>query len=209
MDVRNPARLALSAWQSEVGRLVTHGPRSFNAQYPAPPRALTPDDCSALGFELSDEHSAYNFLDSAAKSTVRIDFSPSLQHQAVLVQGPPQEWWGALLWVDGEFVPVPRESDGNPLCERYAEWLDDRFVYARTGGLWDHPLLDPSAIDNLGSLRGVLIWDASRHNRYLELPEPKQPWTSPLVGLRDNSLSIYPNGAAFRANRPDRVVPFA
>ncbi len=206
-EVRNPARVAaLSAWQSEVGRLAMTRTRSFNEDYPAPPQGLTPDDCKAIGFEFHDARSAYNFLDGAGKSTVRIDFSPGLRHRAVSVQGP-EEWAGALLWVDAEPVPVPRDADGNPLCEKYAQWLDERFVYARIGGLWDHPLLDPGVIDRLGNLRGLLIWDVLRHERHIELPTPRELWTSPLVSLRDNSLRIHSDGEAFKQNRADRVLP--
>lgn len=205
MNVRNPARLALSAWQREVGHLAIRGPRSFNADYPAPPHGLTPADCRALGYEFYNERSAYNFLDTAGKSVARIDFSPNLHHQSVMIQGP-EDWFGALLWVDGDAVPVPRDPDGNPLCEKYAEWLDDRFVYARVGGLWDHPQLDPTAIDNLGNLRGLLVWDALARHRYLELPKPNQAWISPLLDVQDNSLRVYANGEALRQQRPDRVV---
>jgi hypothetical protein len=203
----NPERVAaLSAWQSEVGRLALRGRRSFNDIFPAPPQGLTPADTKAIGFEFHNERSAYNFLDPGGKSTVRVDFSPGLRHQAVLIQGP-DDWSGALLWVDEEAVPVPRDPDGNPLTEKSAEWLDDRFVYARIGGLWDHPLLDPGAIDKLGNLRGVVIWDTLEHESRVELPEPRQRWTSPLVGVRDNSLHIYADGDAFRQNRADRVIP--
>src|SRR5262245_51976983 len=165
MNVRDPARVsALSAWQRDVGRLAMAGSRSFREHFPAPPRALTPDDCKELGFEFHHELSAYNFLDGAGKSTVRVDFSPGLQHHAVALQGP-EDWSGALLWVDAEPVTVPRDADGNPLSEKFAHWLDEQFVYTRVGGLWSHPLLEPAVIDALGSLRGVLIWDALKHER--------------------------------------------
>jgi hypothetical protein len=210
MDARNSSQVAtLSAWQSEIGQLAIRGTRSFNENLPAPPRTVLPDVCKALGYEFRYAHSAYNFLDGAAKSTVRIEFSPSFRHQAVLVQGPPEDWAGALLWVDGDSVPVPRDSDGNPLCEKYAQWLDDRFMYARFGGLWDHPLTEPVTIDRLGNLRGVLIWDTLRRERRVELPDHRQAWTSPLVELRQDSLRIYADGAAFRDNRADRVLPTA
>ena len=193
----------LNAWMADVRR-IAHERRSFTKDFPAPPLFLTREDCDAIGFEFHDECSAWNFLDSAANSTVRIDFSPGLRHAAVSVMGA--DWCGALLWVDGEPVPVPRTPDGEPVCEQYLTWLDDRFVYAQVGGLWDHPLLDPSKINLLGDIRGLLVWDAVKRKLYVERPEPVQAWTSPLADAQGGSLRIYANGEAFRQRRHDRVL---
>jgi hypothetical protein len=201
----SPKRAVLLwAWESEVGR-IAHGEQSFAKDYPPPPRLLTREDCRAIGFEFDEEHSAWNFLDDTTKSMVRVEFSPDLRHTAVSIKR--EDWSGALLWVDGEPVPVPRRQNGDPLCEKFAEWLDSRFVYAQIGGLPDHPLYDPSKIDPLGDIRGVLVWDELRHIRYIEHPEPAQAWTSPVVCARDGSLRIYANGEALRQGRYDRVLP--
>jgi hypothetical protein len=196
--------LLLWAWQNEAAR-IAHARRSFTKDFPAPPRVLTREDCDAIGFECDDEGSAWNFLDGTANSTVRVDFSPDLRHAAVAIKGA--DWSGALLWVDGELVPVPRSEDGDPVCEPYLTWLDNRFVTAQFGGLWGHPLLDPSKIDVLGDIRGVLVWDAVQHRLHVERPEPAQAWTSPLADARDGALRIYPDGEAFRQGRHDRVLP--
>jgi hypothetical protein len=201
----SPKRAVLLwTWVSEVGR-IAHGEQSFTKDYPAPPRLLTREDCRAIGFEFNNELTAWNFLDDTAKSTVRVEFSPDLQHTTVSIQR--EDWSGALLWVDGEPVPVPRRENGDPLCEKFATWLDSRFVYAQVGGLSDHPLLDPSKINALGDIRGVLVWDALRHTRYIEHPEPAQAWTDPLACARDGSLRIYADGEAFKQDRHDRVLP--
>ena len=204
----SPKRAVLLwTWESEVGR-IAHGPHSYTKDYPAPPRLLTREDCRAIGFEFSkDGHRAWNFLDDTARSMVRVYFSPDLQHAAVSIMR--EDWSGALLWVDGEPVPVPRNQDGDPLCDRFLAWLDSRFVYAQVGGLWDHPLLDPSKIDALGDIRGVLVWDALRHTRYIEHPEPAQAWTNPVACAREDSLRIYADGEAFRQGRHDRLLPIA
>lgn len=201
----SPRRAVLLwAWQNEVAR-IAHERHSFTRDFPAPPRLLAREDCTAIGFELSDAHSVWNFLDSTAKSTVRVDFSPDLGHAAVSVKGA--DWCGALLWVDGEPVPVPRTKDGEPVCEQYVEWLDNRFVIAQVGGLWDHPLLDPSKVNLLGDIRGILVWDAVKHVLHIERPEPAQAWTNPLADAQDGALRIYANGEAFRQGRHDRVLP--
>ena len=206
-DAQGSAQAALlKAWQNEVAR-IAYGQRSFTRDFPAPPRLLTREDCDAIGFEFRDERRALNFLDGTARSMVRVNFSPDLRQSAVTVMGA--DWCGALLWVAGEPVPVPRSRDGEPVCEQYADWLDNRFVGAQFGGLWDHPLLDPSKIDSLGDIRGVLVWDAVRRILYVERPGPAQAWTGPLVDVQDDSLRIYANGEAFRQRRRDRVLPIA
>ncbi|MBT2233849.1 hypothetical protein [Nonomuraea sp. NEAU-A123] len=122
-----------------------------------------------------------------------------------LLQGP--NWIGALLWVDGDPVPVPCDQDMGPLCEQFAEWLDDRVVYAELGGLWDHPLHDPVKINLLGDVRGLLIWDASQRVRHIELPHPTEAWRSPILLASGDSWRIYPDGEARRQDHPDRVLP--
>jgi hypothetical protein len=145
-------------------------------------------------------------LHDAQTSIVRIDFSPDLQQQAVLVKGSAT-WSGALLWVNGEAIPVPRAEDGNPLCAPSAQWIDDRFVSVEMGGLWNHPLLDPNKADPLGEIRGLLIWDALKHVQHAELPRADQAWTDPILQAHESAWLIYPNKAALEQARPDRVVP--
>jgi hypothetical protein len=196
----------LQSWTTEVGHLALQGPGSFTLDYPAPPRDLTPRECAAAGFGFHNERSAHSGLSDVGSSIVRIDFSPDLYQQAVLVKGSGS-WSGALLWVNSEAIPVPRAEDGNPLCAQSAQWVDERFVYVEMGGLWNHPLLDPNKVDPLGEIRGLLIWDAIKHVQHAALPEADQAWTAPILIARDTSWLIYPHAAAFKQDRPDRVVP--
>ena len=206
-EAPNQGRVALlQSWTSEVGRLSLRGSRSFTLAYPPPPRDLTPGECAAAGFGFCDEQSAQRALHDAGTSIVRIDFSPDLQQQAMLVKGSAT-WSGALLWINAEAIPVPRAEDGNPLCAQSAQWIDDRFVYVEMGGLWNHPLLDPNKPDPLGEIRGLLIWDASKHLQHVELPQADQAWTAPILKAHGSSWLIYPNEAALEQARPDRVVP--
>jgi hypothetical protein len=206
MDVEDPAvPVALWAWRSDVGRMAMQSDRSFAHEYPPPPDGLTDGAWRANGSTFTARQRAYNHLDDDAKSTVYVAFSADLQHQAVLVKA--QDWHGALLWVDAEPVPVPHDTQLGPMCDSSASWLDDRFVYAQVGGLWDHPLLDPSRIDLLGGIRGLLIWDSAKRVQHLELPEPTQAWTSPSLHVRDGSWYVYADGDALAEDRPDRVLP--
>jgi hypothetical protein len=207
MDVEDPAvPVALWAWRSEVGRLALQGSHSFAQEYPVPPEGSTAGAWRANGSTFTGERQAYNYLDSDAKGTVYVEFSPDFQHQAVLVKGP--RWPGALLWVNGEPVPVPHDKEFGPMCDSSsATWLDNRFVYAQIGGLWDHPLLDPTKISLLGQIRGLLIWDTAKRVQHLELPEPTQAWTSPILHVGGHSWCIYADAGAVADNRPDRVLP--
>jgi hypothetical protein len=206
MDVQDPAvPVALWAWRREVGRIAMQGSHSFSHDFPVPPDGLTAGAWRADGSTFTGERRAHNWLDDDAKSSVYVEFSPDLAHQAVLVRGPG--WHGALLWVDSEPVPVPHDTQLGPMCDWSATWLDNRFVYAQVGGLWDHPLLDPGKIDVLGEIRGLLIWDTAKRVQRLELPESTQAWTSPSVHVRDRSWVVYADGEAVAHDRPARVLP--
>ncbi|MEU7829078.1 hypothetical protein [Nonomuraea sp. NPDC049129] len=205
-DGEDPA-LALSmwGWMTEVGRIAARGRRGWAQEYPAPPAGVTPADYRELGSEFEDERCAFNYLDETGKSTIRVFFSADLRHQAMLIGGP--DWFGTLLWVDGEPVPVPCDQGFGPLCEQFAEWLDARFVCTEIGGLWDHPLYDPAKINLLGEIRGLLIWDALRRVRHIVLPRPTEAWRSPMLRVSGDSWRIYPDGQAYQQDRPDRVLP--
>ena len=192
-------------WTLRVGRLMRQGCHSFSLTYPAPPMSLTLEACAAAGFRVCSHRSAHTPLNKGA-GLVRIDFSPDLRHHAVSIKGP-NDWSGALLWVDCEAVPVPRSEEGDPLCKPSAHWLDDRFVYVEMGGLWNHPLLDPNKPDPLGEIRGLLIWDLIKQVAHEQLPRSNQAWTAPVLIARESSWRIYPNSEAFQHDRPDRVLP--
>jgi hypothetical protein len=196
----------LMDWTLRVGRLMRRGCHTFALTYPAPPTSLTLQGCEAAGFGFFNDRSAHIPLNNSGTGMVRIDFSPDLRHHAVSIKGP-NDWSGALLWVDSEVVPVPRSEDGDPLCKQSALWLDDRFVYVETGGLWNHPLLDPNKADPLGEIRSLLIWDSIKQVPHEQLPRSNQAWTAPVLIARENSWRIYPNSEAFQHDRPDRVVP--
>lgn len=204
---QNVARaVSLRLWCSEVRRMATQTAHSFALEHPAPPRGLTPQECKALGFGFHSVRTAYSFLDEEDRAIVQIDFSPSLEHQAVLLRAG-DDWSGALLWVDGELVPIPRGKSGDPMCENVATWLDERFVYVQVGGLWDHPLSEPSTMDPLGKILGVLIWDTIQHAPELVLPQAAEDWTNPIVYLRGSSLRIYADQEAATQDRADRELP--
>jgi hypothetical protein len=103
----------------------------------------------------------------------------------------------------------PRTRDGEPVCEQYLDWLDNRFVYAQFGGLWDHPLLDPSKINLLGNIRGILVWDAVKRMLHVERPEPVQAWTSPLADAQERLVAHLRQrrGVQAEAPRPRAVHP--
>lgn len=136
-------------WRSQVGQLASQGPASDTLSFPPPPAPFSPEDCKAIRFSFlysHDDHFAYEALDKKGEAPLNIVFSPALKSQAVVMKGA-KERSGSLLWVDGLEVPVPRNPSGDPQCERTATWLDERFVCAGIGGLWDHPLAELAVND--------------------------------------------------------------
>jgi hypothetical protein len=148
--------------------------------YPQPPGALTREDFRVAGFRFEPKHIRYGSI--VDEFLFHVEFSPRHEHHAVLFRRAT--WWGALLWVDGVAVDVPRDDHGEPLCEDFAEWADDRFFAVQIDS-WEHPRLDPSKCDFPGDIRGLLIWDTEQRRRYLELPGPGQAWTTPRLRVRD------------------------
>lgn len=206
MDAQDPAvPVSLWAWRSEVGRIAMQGRHRCSRDYPVPPEGLTPGVWRLAGARFTAKRRAHTCLDDHARSAVHVAFSPDFEHQAVLLTGP--DWPGALLWVDGEPVQVPHDNQLGPMCDRSADWLDNRFVYAQIGGLWDHPLPGSRTVGGLGGIRGLLIWDAVKHVQHLVLPDPTQAWSSPVLQIRDRSWRVYADGDALANDRPDRVLP--
>lgn len=200
----NPVRPAsLQAWLDEVGPVIAAGcDRLFDATYPSPPQRMTLEDCRAAGFDFDSE--GYACVHPGGEGRICIGFSPDLRHHAVVVRW--EYWTGAKLWVDGEAVPVV-DSNGNPSCEDYANWLDNRFVYVQFG-LYDHPLYEPATFNPLGNLRGLLVWDAVNCAVFrVERPDPTQAWTDPFIVARDGTWRIYRDRDALKQDRADRVVP--
>lgn len=170
-----------------------------------PPAALTVEDCTAAGLAPYGR----SYRRSRRGVTFRAYFTPDRRHHALLLAGPEP-----LLWMDGRSAAVPTGIGGvpcdrrwGPLCDEHVAWLDDRFVHAEVGGLWSHPLYDPVKMDLLGDIRGLLIWDAAKRVRHLQLPAPGEARTSPIPARRGDSWCVYPDGAAYRADRPDRTLP--
>jgi hypothetical protein len=107
----------LKAWMANVRQIAGRSAHEI-AQCPAPPARLTRDDCTAAGFRILGPTSACYHSDVF----FQVNFSADFAHRAILIE----------------------RRDGEPVCEQYPTWLDNRFVYAQVGSLWDHPLLDVS-----------------------------------------------------------------
>jgi len=207
-----PVRAAsLRLWRTQIWHIASQGPASFTQAYPPPPAPFGPDDCRAISFGFlyeHDEHFAYEYLDEKGEAPLNIVFSPDLGSQAVLLKGSA-DWSGSLLWVDGHEVPVRRSDSGDPQCESLGTWLSNRFLCAEVGGLWDHPLADPTVPDSLGKIRGLLLWDNERRVTETFLPKGTEAWTSPAIVRRDNAWHIFPDRDAVKQDRPDRIVPMS
>jgi hypothetical protein len=78
---------------------------------PLPPAGLTFED-SAAGFRFHDQ----GCTRCASKAIFQRNFSPDLKHQTMFFHGPERRRT-ALLWMDGQPIPVPADREGNPAAE--------------------------------------------------------------------------------------------
>lgn len=94
-------------------------------------------------FRFSPDHPHYGSTYPHSQVT-KVEFSPDFLHCAVT--HTYREWYGALLWIDGECVEVGS--------------INHTFTI-EVGGL-EHALADPRVNDPLGTIRGLLIYDAAQ-----------------------------------------------
>ena len=194
----------LQGWKDRLWAQAKDAPEAYGAVFPAPPAPVSQDQLRAVGFILNRPLELTGSL--IGSCDLAVSLSGNLQHCAFTFSGP--DWEGALLWVDGEAVDVPRARDGAPLCSTFgAHWADDRFLALEYGGLWDHPQYRPVAFADRGGLRGLLIWDARHHCIHLERPGPEESWTLPRLRIVDGLWKIYPDANALAGDRPARSLP--
>jgi hypothetical protein len=77
-----------------------------------PPPGLTSEDSAAAGFKFHDQGCAR----CGSKAIFQLNFSPDLKHQTMFFHGPERRRT-ALLWMDGQPIPVPADREGNPAAE--------------------------------------------------------------------------------------------
>ena len=101
---------------------------------------------------------------------------------------------GAVLWVDGELVDVPRNLSGTSRIDSSGVWLDERWFAARLGGFHRHPqTVHKNTPLFLGNVLGVWVYDAVTRTSRSIAPPDDQLWDYPSADMVDGRLVIYNN----------------
>jgi hypothetical protein len=126
-DAQSSGRAALlKTWMSETQLIAFRRDRNAVEEYPLPPADLTSEDSGAAGFKFHDQGCAR----CGSKAIFQLNFSPDLthqilKHQTMFFHGPERRRT-ALLWMDGQPIPVPAGREGNPTAETFGGggWTD-------------------------------------------------------------------------------------
>jgi len=90
---------------------------------------------------------------------------------------------------------VPTDNRDYPLTDNFGRWIDDHTFAIEFGGL-AHPLADPRINNPLGTIRGLLIYDAAQKVRVLALPGPADAWDAPVAVRDQETVLVYANADA-------------
>lgn len=172
----------------------------------------TVKDCLYVGFRFEPGRSPLRgrLSDQGWLGTVEFcgDDARAARHRAVCVSWIDD--YGARAWVDGVELPVPRAGDGCPLADPHLTgWSAGRWWAIGVGGLLDHPLDDPAEGLWLGSVRGLLVWDAQRRAAHLELPRHDELWTAPAMAVEEGELRIWASREEVGLAAPARRIALA
>jgi hypothetical protein len=197
---------AIAAFQTWFESLSAFDPRRGSAPLCVSlPRAVseaTPGEFAAAGFRFSPDNPHYGTTYPHDQVT-KVKFSPDFSHRAIT--HTYEEWDGALLWIDGECVEVPTDKLDYPLTDNFGRWIDDHTFAIEFGGL-AHPLADPRINNPLGTIRGLLIYDAAQKVRVLALPGPADAWDAPVAVRDQESVLVYANADARDRQRAPRKI---
>jgi hypothetical protein len=174
---------------------------------PLPPGVATASraDFEDAGFGFSDANTRYGST-YPHDHVERVEFSPTHVHRAITLHY--HAWPGAMLWVNEVCVLVPIDDRDYPLLDCCGSWIDDHTYAIAIGGL-DHPLDVREHADRLGSIRGLLIYDANHQRSCVCLPREDEVWTAP-VAQRDRhqpeKILIYASAEARSRVETPRIV---
>jgi hypothetical protein len=183
----------------------TRGTGPLRAPLPCGVAYASRADFEDAGFGFSDANARYAST-YPHRHVERVEFSPTLLHRAVTLTY--EAWPGAMLWMDEVCVQVPVDERDYPLIDCCGRWIDDHTFTIGVGGL-DHPLDVADNGGRLGTIRGLLIYDASQHWLSISRPRADEVWTDP-VAVRDRhqpeKILIYANAHAREHVASPRIV---
>lgn len=138
------------------------------------------------------------FTDRQGQVWFTVAFTSDDRHRAVHLHDEPHAGMGRL-WVDGvEVAP-------DQVLQDRGEWLDDRFYIVAAAAPLDHP--EQRLVFGHSTVFSLVIHDAENADTRLLVPKADERWTQPTADLRDGTWYVYPELAAFREDRPDRIFP--
>ncbi|PAT34145.1 hypothetical protein [Vandammella animalimorsus] len=192
-----PASQALRAWHATLIEAARNGVRSdqgvfIQAMPPLAASARAPDFLAAQ-WAVDDE---LGQLEAQEQNSWCgwASFSPQGQkHCVLLFAGDTVEWpGGAVVWVDGEPVAVPRALDGGSRLNSRGLWLSERYFAVRLGGFYNHPHTRICITDHgLGNILGLWVLDAQTRTAQCIAPGNEDAWETPRAEVVGNDLAVY------------------
>ncbi|PAX17029.1 hypothetical protein CLI92_05640 [Vandammella animalimorsus] len=208
-----PASKALKAWYATLVQAMHSGVPSDQGVFiqPMPPLAASARASDFLAAQWTvDEDAGRTEAQERDNWCGWAFFSPRGQaHCALLFTGTTVGWGGgAMVWVDGEPVPVPRFATGGSRLEDTGEWLNERWFAVRLGGFYEHPHARICiSAHGLGNIFGYWIYDAQTRTARSIAPGDEDAWETPKAEVVGNDLAIYASPEDQVAGRVARWVP--
>lgn len=117
-------------------------------------------------------------------------FSPDLAHLAIAYVHASGR---VAVWLDGQPLRAPEVAGAPVVLGTRMEWIDVRWFALEIGPPHEHPLADPLSWDamGLGSIRGLLLFDADNRTITTVLPADDQAWTFPMARLCNGHLLVF------------------
>ena len=191
-----PTSDAIRAWYATLLGAMSRGVRPDQGVFVAP---LPPLVASARATDFRTAHWAMDSATDAGEAEeqdhwcARAFFSQRQTHCALLFAGDLAEWdGGAVLWIDGAPMAVPRASDGSSRIDDAGEWLDPHRFAVPLGGLHAHPRASVKLTSHgLGDVRGLWVYDTATHTARTVLPPDDQAWHHPVAAMVGGQLTVY------------------
>ncbi len=207
-----PASEALKAWYATLIEAVRNGVRSDQGVFtqPMPPLAARAraHDFAAAGWAVNKRDSPDEAQDESHWSG-RAFCSPNGQVHCALVFAADMAGWGggAVIWLDGEPLPVPREADGSSRLDNWALWLNERYFEMWLGAFRQHPHAR-TCINSLGlgNIHGLWVYDVQTRTALSIDPGDDDVWELPRVEVVGDELLVYASVEDMHAGHVARRV---
>lgn len=191
-----PASEAIKGWSAWLVAAMREGVKVGEGVFaePAPPLVAQArfSDFRAAHWAFDDYPGEREAIDPE-EWAARVIFSDHWTRQALMFAGDLVEWGGgAVLWIDGEPIEVPRDVDGTSRIESSGSWLEERWFCALLGGFHRHPMAELTITwHGLGNVLGVWIYDTETRTSRSIAPPDDQLWDYPSADMVDGRLVIY------------------